>query len=192
MLASQAVEVFLYEQERKVKTTMISKEEQYGAAYANETHAKIEDFRVRPPFCPPLREDAKTETRTATTGSAPLAPPPIPKMTPEEFRKIDDELLQHANRVLNQRSEGYGDVDNQLANFDAIAHECGVSPEVVWLVLWSKGLRTIRKLMRGQNVPGENVIDRFADAIDYLRLGKAIFDRRAAMQAAVYGKEENS
>ncbi len=101
------------------------------------------------------------------------------KVSSEAFQKWDARLIEHANAVLKQRTMAYGDLDNQLANFDAIYQTIAASipsatPELVWVILWQKGLQTLSKIMLGEDVPGEEIEDRFSDAINYLRLGYAM------------------
>ena len=99
---------------------------------------------------------------------------PLPGMSPELFRELEQKLMRHADSILQQRSISYGNPLNALENFDNIARQADVAPELVWIILWQKGLQTITKLMRGEDVPGEMLEERFSDAINYLKLGYAL------------------
>ena len=99
-------------------------------------------------------------------------------MTSDKFKMLDDELMQKANEILAQRGKGYGEQHDRLANFKGIAEKAGVDVSIVWIVFMEKGMDVIRKLMKGRMVPGERINERFADAINYLRLGRALLEER--------------
>lgn len=95
-------------------------------------------------------------------------------MMEEDFRKVDAELMACCDAVLKQRGSAYATQQDRFANFKEIAQQVGCSPLHVCHIYLLKGMSVINKLMRGENVAGEREEERFADAINYLRLGYAI------------------
>lgn len=95
-------------------------------------------------------------------------------MMEDEFRKVDQDLMLRCDEVLKQRGSAYANQQDRFANFKEIAQQVGCSPLHVCHIYLLKGMSVINKLMRGENVPGEHEHERFADAINYLRLGYAL------------------
>ena len=95
-------------------------------------------------------------------------------MNKQVFLKVKDELLTEASRILSQRTQAYAEDVDQLANIKQLATEAGIPAGKVWLILFNKGYTTIKKLMKGEVVPGETVTERFADAVNYIILGYAL------------------
>lgn len=99
------------------------------------------------------------------------------------FMHLDDKLMHRANDVLYQRAKAYATDTDSLANFKEIAARAGADRFFVWQVLFQKGLSAVEKLMLGKEIPGESDLDRFADAINYLRLGWALYEEPKLSEA---------
>lgn len=95
-------------------------------------------------------------------------------MTDQEFEVVDAELLKAADAVLIQRRGAYAKDGDKLANFKMVAAETGLTPAKVCEVYMRKANIAIGKLMNGQEVPGETKLERFCDALNYVRLAYAI------------------
>lgn len=95
-------------------------------------------------------------------------------MTHDEFTTIDAELMATCNAVLEQRGRAYASDQDRFANFREVAEQTGLTPLAVCHIYMLKGFSVINKLMRGETVEGETVQERFADAINYLRIAYAM------------------
>lgn len=95
-------------------------------------------------------------------------------MKEEDFQLLDAQLMERCNAVLKQRGSAYATQADRFSNFKEIAQQVGCSPLHVCHIYLLKGMSVINKLMRGETVPGEHEHERFADAINYLRLGFAL------------------
>lgn len=107
-------------------------------------------------------------------------------MTRAQYEKVAGELVAEANRIETSKRPGYtgGDLD-VLKNFKAVAQRAGISPEQAWTVYFLKHIDAILSIMNQPNLPvSEAPIGRFADALNYLKLGWAILQERTAQQAA--------
>src|SRR6478672_3437147 len=73
---------------------------------------------------------------------------------------------------------GSGDV---LANFKAAALRAGITPEQAWVVLVSKHFDAVTAIMAHPHLPvSEAPAGRFADGVNYLRLGWALLSERTS------------
>lgn len=103
-------------------------------------------------------------------------------MTTEQYDAIANELMTLARDIETSKRPGYtvGSVD-VLANFKHVAERIGISTEQAWLVYFLKHIDAITAIMGKPDLPvSEAPPGRFADAINYLRLGYAILQERNA------------
>lgn len=103
-------------------------------------------------------------------------------MTQEEFEIVDRELLKVADAVLLQRRGAYAKDGDKLANFKMVAAETGLTSAKVCEVYMRKANIAVGKLLNGQEVPGETREERFADALNYVRLAYAICRERDVVE----------
>src|SRR3954469_2756020 len=102
-------------------------------------------------------------------------------MTTEQYDAITGELMTLARDIETSKRPGYtvGAVD-VLANFKKTAERVGITTEQAWLVFFLKHIDAITTIMAKPDLPvSEAPPGRFADAINYLRLGYAILQDRA-------------
>ena len=70
-----------------------------------------------------------------------------------------------------------------LNNFKTVADRVGIDPRQVWLVYFLKHVDAITSAAKDPNIPqAEALLDRFADAINYLHLGWAIVSEESKTQ----------
>lgn len=101
-------------------------------------------------------------------------------MTTREFETLCSELIAECDNIRQSKGVDYTSGDDRLGFFKEIGEEAGVDPKVVLLVLMSKHLVTIRKVLTGQQLMSEGMGSRFADAINYLLLGYGLLMERKA------------
>ena len=95
----------------------------------------------------------------------------------EEYKKIAKELLCSADKIATAKRPAYtvGSAD-VLKNFKSVAGRLGLAPLQVWGVYFLKHIDAITSLAKDPNIPqAEEIIGRFADAINYLQLGYALY-----------------
>jgi hypothetical protein len=101
-------------------------------------------------------------------------------MKTDEYDRVADELMALARTIETSKRPGYtgGSVD-VLANFKGVAAKAGITTEQAWAVYFLKHIDAILSIMTKPDLPvSEEPPGRFADAINYLRLGYAIFKER--------------
>lgn len=101
-------------------------------------------------------------------------------MTQGEYDVVAGELMAAAREIESSKRPGYtrGDLD-VLANFKRAAERAGVTTEQAWAVFFLKHIDAILSIMTKPDLPvSEAAEGRFADAINYLRLGYGIFRER--------------
>ena len=106
-------------------------------------------------------------------------------MTSADYDRLAGELMTLAREIETSKRPGYtvssGDV---LQNFKAAASRAGITPEQAWVVLVSKHFDAITAIMAHPDLPvSEAPSGRFADAINYLRLGWALLAERSSSAA---------
>ena len=97
-----------------------------------------------------------------------------------DYDRIAGELMALAREIETSKRPGYtvGSVD-VLANFKRVAERTGISPEQAWLVYFLKHIDAITSIMTKPDLPvSEEPPGRFADAVNYLRLGYALLKER--------------
>ena len=101
-------------------------------------------------------------------------------MTADQYDLVANELLTLARDITISKRPGYtvGSVD-VLANFKTVAERIGITTEQAWLVYFLKHIDAITTIMAKPDLPvSEAPPGRFADAINYILLGYAIFKER--------------
>lgn len=108
-------------------------------------------------------------------------------MTTDDYDRVAGELLALAREIETNKRPGYtvGSVD-VLANFKRVADRAGITVGQAWAVYFLKHIDAITSIMTRPDLPvSEAPCGRFADAVNYLRLGWAILEERAAADRAV-------
>ena len=101
-------------------------------------------------------------------------------MNVTDYDRVADGLLALAREIETSKRPGYtvGSVD-VLANFKRVAERAGITTEQAWTVYFLKHIDAILSIMTQPDLPvSEAPPGRFADAINYLRLGYAILAER--------------
>jgi hypothetical protein len=98
----------------------------------------------------------------------------------DRYDRVATELLTLAHEIETSKRPGYtgGSVD-VLANFKNVAQRAGISTEQAWAVYFLKHIDAVLTIMTKPDLPvSEAPPGRFADAINYLKLGYAILQER--------------
>lgn len=101
-------------------------------------------------------------------------------MTTAEYDRVADELAALARQIEMSKRPGYtlGSVD-VLANFKQVADRAGITPGQAWTVYFLKHVDAITAIMTRPDLPvSEEPPGRFADGLNYLRLGYALLKER--------------
>ncbi len=105
-------------------------------------------------------------------------------MNQHDYEARSGELLSRSAEIEQAKRPGYtlGNVD-VLHNFKAVAVRAGITPEQAWLVYFLKHVDAVTSIMGRPDLPvSEEPIGRFADALNYLKLGWALLGERSAIQ----------
>lgn len=97
-----------------------------------------------------------------------------------EYDKVAGELMALARDIEVSKRPGYtgGSVD-VLANFKQVAARAGITTEQAFLVYFLKHVDAICSIMGRPDLPvSEEPSGRFADALNYLKLGYALWRER--------------
>ena len=94
----------------------------------------------------------------------------------EDYTVTSDKLLALANEIEAAKRPAYtGDNTDVLHNFKEVAVRLGLKPIEVWGVYFLKHIDAITSYVKDQEIPqAEPIETRFADALNYLKLGLAI------------------
>ena len=97
-------------------------------------------------------------------------------MTQAEYDKVTGELMALALSIEDGKRPGYTvGSEDVLANFKRTADRAGVSVGQAWAILWLKHVDAVLSIMTRPDLPqAEAPPGRFADCLNYLRLGFAI------------------
>lgn len=101
-------------------------------------------------------------------------------MNTTDYDRVCDELMTLAREIELSKRPGYtvGSVD-VLANFKRVAERAGITVGQAWAVYFLKHIDAITTIMTRPDLPvSEEPPGRFADAINYLRLGYAVLKER--------------
>jgi hypothetical protein len=98
-----------------------------------------------------------------------------------EYDRVAGELMQLARSIEDGKRPGYTiGSEDVLANFKRVAERVGVTTEQAWAIYFLKHIDAICSVMTAPNLPvSEAPPGRFADAVNYLRLGYAIWRERS-------------
>lgn len=105
-------------------------------------------------------------------------------MNQQTFDRVSAELLSEAAAIQAAKRPGYtlGNED-VLKNFKAAAERAGVTPGQAWTVYFLKHIDAIVSVMTRPDLPvSEAPLGRFADAINYLQLGYALWSESNARE----------
>lgn len=109
-------------------------------------------------------------------------------MTQAEYDEVAGGLMALAMGIETGKRPGYtvGDRD-VLANFKKTAERAGVEVGQAWAVFFLKHIDAILSIMTRPDLPqAEEPPGRFADAINYLRLGFALYREREQQLSAAH------
>lgn len=83
--------------------------------------------------------------------------------------------------LITKGKEYTQDGDDRLKNFKVLAEELGIDPLIVWFIYFKKHIDSIASYIKHGRVvfSDENIEGRFADARNYLVLGRGIIDDTA-------------
>ena len=98
-------------------------------------------------------------------------------MTHEQYEAVAGELMALARDIELAKRPGYTNgADDVLVNFKRVAERTGLTPGQVLAVYLLKHVDAITALMTRPDLPvAEAAQGRFSDAINYLRLGYALW-----------------
>ncbi len=108
-------------------------------------------------------------------------------MNQSAYDHVAGGLMQLARDIEESKRPGYtrGDED-VLGNFKRAAAQVGVSTEQAWGVFFMKHIDAILSIMTQPDLAvSEEPAQRFADAVNYLRLGYALLREREQAKAFV-------
>jgi len=99
------------------------------------------------------------------------------QMTQSEYDRIANELLAEAKAIEEAKRPGYTlGSEDVLANFKRVAERSNLTPGQVWNVYALKHMDSISSIMTKPGLPvSEAPLGRFADMINYIRLGYALY-----------------
>ena len=94
-------------------------------------------------------------------------------------------LLALANQIEVSKRPGYtAGSEDVLNNFKQVAVRSNVTPEQAWAVYFLKHVDAITSIMTQPDLPvSEAPPGRFADAVNYLKLGYALLQERQGHKA---------
>jgi hypothetical protein len=104
---------------------------------------------------------------------------------------VAEGLMQLAREIETSKRPGYtrGD-DDVLANFKRAAEGAGITTEQAWAVFFLKHIDAIVSIMTKPHLAvSEAAEGRFADALNYLRLGYALLREREQPTVGMYRPE---
>lgn len=108
-------------------------------------------------------------------------------MNAAKFDAACKKLVDEADAIQKAKRPGYtlGNED-VLRNFKATADRAGITPEQAWTIYFLKHIDAITSIMTRPELPvAEAPIGRFADAINYLKLGWGLLEERRETAQAV-------
>lgn len=102
-----------------------------------------------------------------------------------QYDLISKDLIDRAFAIETAKRPDYtvGDVD-VLKNFKASAEEAGITTEQAWIIFAKKHWDAIRSIMRAEKgrTFSEPPRERFADLLNYLKLGYALYLERESAE----------
>ena len=102
-------------------------------------------------------------------------------MKTEEYHQRARILLDRAMEIETRKRPAYTlGKDDVLQNFKSVADRLGITPAQAWGVYALKHFDAITSWAKDPNIPqGEELTGRFADAVNYLKLGYALYIENA-------------
>ena len=102
-----------------------------------------------------------------------------------------DELLNKCMDIMTTKSVDYAEEGDRLAEFRATSNEMNISMRQTLGVYMNKHFRSIKKWVRGDELKGEPVEEKFMDTIVYCLLGYKMSkeEMEAAPQSPAARKE---
>lgn len=97
-------------------------------------------------------------------------------MNSKRYQEVSQSLLDEAKRIEDSKRPAYtvGNEDS-LHNFKTVASRLGITPRQALMTYAQKHFDSIAAWAKDPNIPqAEEMIGRFADAINYLKLGYAL------------------
>jgi hypothetical protein len=93
-----------------------------------------------------------------------------------QYNLASRNLLSEATLIEGSKRPAYtGANEDVLFNFKAVAARMGINPMQAWGVYFLKHIDSITSYAKDPNIPqGEAMLGRFADAVNYLKLGYAL------------------
>jgi hypothetical protein len=117
-------------------------------------------------------------------------------MNTARYEEVRHDLLQEAYDIENAKRPAYtGENVDVLHNFKTTAQRAGITTRQAWLIYFLKHVDSVSTWAKNPNAPqGEPIVGRFADIINYCKLGYAIEVEEAEehMRAAIEAKERES
>lgn len=114
-------------------------------------------------------------------------------MKKEEFDGWSWALLEKAERIQNEKGPAYTFANEDvLTNFKTVATRLNLTPLQVWGVYAMKHFDAISSYAGDTSIPqAEDISGRFADAINYLKLGYALVmeERNEVLKAEIKGEK---
>ena len=94
------------------------------------------------------------------------------------YQTCADELRTAAFDIAAAKRPAYTEASaDVLHNFKDVARRAGIDPKQAWLIYFLKHVSAIAAAAKSPDIPqAEPLIGRFADAINYLELGWALFN----------------
>lgn len=114
-------------------------------------------------------------------------------MTTQEYNKVTDHLMDMASGIENAKRPAYT-VGNEdvLHNFKEGAKFAGIEPIQAWAILFNKHILAISSAVINPNISqSEPLVGRFADAINYLKLGHAILRESQKENEALHSRDSS-
>ena len=108
----------------------------------------------------------------------------LPTVNIDDYDRIASDLLKRAHEIETEKRPAYtlGDED-VLKNFRSVGARLKLTPEQTWGVLFLKHVDACTAIMLYPDMPvAESPLERFADTINYLKLGFALLAERDAPQ----------
>ena len=97
-----------------------------------------------------------------------------------EFNKLVHELNDYSNEILSKKGPEYTQQSaDVLYNFKSTSKRMGLTSLQVWSIFFDKQVQTIMAHVKNPDLDkAESLESRFADVINYARLGHALFIER--------------
>jgi hypothetical protein len=102
-------------------------------------------------------------------------------MTATVFDEVTESLHRNAGSIAARKRPDYTQESaDVLANFKDAARDAGITPMQAWLIHFQKQYSAIaRHVKNPQGIPSESILSRFADLLNYIDLGHALYVEKA-------------